>query len=343
MQGYRFLAVVSACTGALLMGCHDEIPSSPSGLESAPASGLTADLVGAPNTWEEVALAPTARYFTSAASAVNANGRTIMYVFGGATEFEGEPGIGTVEAYNIASNRWAPKASMPSGAGETNGAATINGKIYVPGGLHYTGDGYFYQNGLQIYDPLADTWTLGADMPAASSAGVSAVIGNRLYVLTGSSDTGATRNLFRYNAAQNRWTRLKTCPNYHIDGFAAAIDGKLYVTGGHGPGGVTRALDIYDPGTNQWTSGAPLPSGHSSGVGVAVAGQFYVVGGFTDEVVAYNPKTNRWVRKASFPATTARFMSGAKVEHQGKSRIVVHAGLEDGGANNARRTFVYTP
>jgi N-acetylneuraminic acid mutarotase len=105
----------------------------------------------------------------------------------------------------------------------------------------------------------------------------------------------------------------------------------------------TRALDIYNPATNTWTSGAPLPNVHSGGVGVVLAGQLYVIGGFTGEVVAYNPNTNRWVKKAPFPVPTARFMSGAKVTLDGKARIVVTVGLEDGFPNNGRATFVYTP
>lgn len=337
---------------ALLVGCRDETPSSPTAEGMTTPDGLPATLVGAPNTWEKVASAPTARYFTVAGSAVNVNGRSILYLFGGANLDEGDNGIATVEAYNIAVDRWAPKASMPTGVGSANGVGLIDGKLYVPGGSTYTGDGDLHLRILQIYDPAANAWTRGADMPAASGAGVSAVIGNRLYVLTGRDnaengcvDCGSvlTRQVFRYNAMQNRWARLKPSPNYHLEGVAAAINGKLYVTGGFGPGGATRALDIYDPATNRWTSGAALPGVHTGGVGVSLAGQFYVIGGFTGEVVAYNPKTNRWVRKASFPVPTARFMAGAKVTHAGKTRIVVHVGLEDGFPDNGQGTFVYTP
>jgi N-acetylneuraminic acid mutarotase len=356
MQAYRFLLLLTAYVGAMLVGCRGETPSSPTAIEATSTPGLTAALVGAPNTWEEVAPMPTARFFATAGSAVNPNGRSILYVFGGANLDEGDLGIATVEAYNMATDRWAPKAAMLRGAGSSNGVGFIDGKLYLPGGGSYTGDGNLHLRLLQVYDPVTDAWTRGADMPAASSSGVSGVIDNRLYVLTGRDNTylpdgtpctdcGSvfTRQLFRYNAAQNRWVRLKSSPNFHLEGAAAVINGKLYVAGGRGPEGTTRALDIYDPATNHWTSGAPLPSTHVSGVGVALAGQFYVVGGFTGEVVAYNPNTNRWVKRASFPVPTARFMSGAKVTHAGKARIVVQVGLEDGFPNNGRATFVYTP
>ena len=354
MHVYRMTSTVPVLVGALLAGCRDATPTDPT--LSPATSEPTAALVGAPNTWEQVAPAPTARFDAVAGSAVNANGRDIMYVFGGATIEEGQPGISTVENYNIASNRWGTKTGMPGGAGGINGVGNINGRLYLTGGRHYTGDDYIINPTLQVYDPRTDTWTLGADMPGASANGVSGVIQNRLYVLTGSDNTYGpdgrpcfqcpsvpTRQLFRYNPAQNRWVRLKSSPNYHIGGYAAAINGKLYVAGGGGPDGMTRALDIYNPATNSWTSGAPLPSVHFRGVGVALAGQFYVIGGETSEVVAYNPNTNRWVRKAPFPVSSARRMAGAKVTLAGKARIVVHVGLTDGSVEDGRATFVYTP
>jgi len=86
-----------------------------------------------------------------------------------------------------------------------------------------------------------------------------------------------------------------------------------------------------------------LPSAHSGGAGVVLAGQLYVVGGFTGAVVAYNPKTNRWVKKASFPVPSSRFLAAARATLDGKARIVAQAGLEDGFPNNGRATFVYTP
>ena len=128
---------------------------------------------------------PLARFSAVAGSAVNVNGRFILYVFGGANITEGEPGLSTVEAYNIATNRWTTKADLPGGLGSINGVGNINGKLYLPGGIEYTGDGYLRWPYLQVYDPAADTWTFGADMPVATSGGVAGVIDNRLYVLAG--------------------------------------------------------------------------------------------------------------------------------------------------------------
>jgi hypothetical protein len=83
MQVYRYSSALLMLTSALLVGCRDETPTDPTATLAVPTPGPTAALVGAPNTWEQVASAPTARYATVAGSALNANGRSILYVFGG--------------------------------------------------------------------------------------------------------------------------------------------------------------------------------------------------------------------------------------------------------------------
>lgn len=343
--------------GPLLGACRDEAPTEPTAAAAVAAADSLVSLVGAPNSWEQVASAPSARYSTTAATAVNVNGRSILYVFGGASIDEGQPGLNTVENYNILSDHWGTKAGMPIGAGGINGAGNINGKLYLPGGSAYNGDGYNYYRELQVYDPAANSWALATDMPFAGSGGVAGVIDNRLYVLAGFEQeanpdgspcndcpTAASRRLVRYDPATNQWATLRAAPNFHIAGVAGVIKGKLYVTGGCRPGTGTRALDIYNPATNTWTSGASLPSVHSNGVGVVLGGLFYVIGGETGEVVAYNPTNNRWIRKASFPVPDARYMSGDKVVLNGKARIVVHVGYHNGNAPDiGRATYVYTP
>src|SRR5919198_5601343 len=112
MQVHRFFPALIIFAGALLGACHDsESPTAPSKLEPAPAAGPTA-LVGASNTWEQVAPMPSARYWAVSAVATNANGRDILYLFGG-NDIEDETGdriFGSVESYNIANNIWTTKS-----------------------------------------------------------------------------------------------------------------------------------------------------------------------------------------------------------------------------------------
>jgi hypothetical protein len=125
MYAYRCSSALAVLLGALLVGCRGESPTDPTLAPATPAS--EAALVGAPNTWEQVASASWERYDAVAGTAVNANGRSIMYLFGGGTIIEGQPGMAAVENYNIASNHWGTRAHMPIGAGGSTGSATSMG------------------------------------------------------------------------------------------------------------------------------------------------------------------------------------------------------------------------
>jgi N-acetylneuraminic acid mutarotase len=354
MHAYRLTLALSTLAGGLLAGCDREEPTAP-----APPSALAAAAapIGTSNTWTKAASMPSPRESAVAGGTAGSNG--IMYLFGGldVTDNEAVHTFRTVERYVLASDRWTTRASVaPVEALAINGAGLIGGKFYLPGGKENTGNGFLKLRDLQIYTPSSDSWSRGADMPGASAAGVAGVIGGKLYVVTGEDNTYLpdgtpcedcglvlTRRLLRYDPQQNRWARKAACPQFHVGGMAGVINGKLYVTGGYGPGGTTENLDIYNPATDSWTGGAALPSVHSLGVGVALGGKLYVIGGFTGEVVAYDPATNKWTRKAPFPVPTARFMAGARVALDGKDYIVVQVGLKDGSADNGRATYVYTP
>jgi hypothetical protein len=152
VDAQRFFPALPILLGALLGGCQGEPPTEPTSPAATPTAGSTAALIGAPNTWEEVAPMPSARHSTVAGAAVNANGRSILYVFGG-MDVEDEEGIGTfgsVEAYNIANDRWATKGAVaPVETSAINGAGNIGGKFYLPGGGVQTGNGFLKLRVLQ--------------------------------------------------------------------------------------------------------------------------------------------------------------------------------------------------
>lgn len=130
--------------------------------------------------------------------------------------------------------------------------------------------------------------------------GVTGVIDNRLYVLTGcdqeNCDAFIQVEFYRYNPATDQWTTLPPPPRYHNWGFGGVIGGKFYVTG------TFRELDVYDPATNQWRTRAPMPRPRWLGARAAVGAKLYVIGGFqrnpdgSEQVVrttsVYDPATD---------------------------------------------------
>jgi N-acetylneuraminic acid mutarotase len=342
----------------LLPACRDETaplqPNTP--IDPSPA------LMAVGNSWAVKAPMPTSRIFHSAGVANDANGQPTLYVFGG-TDGEVE-GFSTVEAYDPATNNWTTQPPSQMVVDEVrffNGVGRIGNELYLPGGDKETGNGNARLTVLQVYDPVRNTWTRKADMPRGSSDGVSGVIDGKLYVLHATElidveceecGTRPTRRLFRYDPVTDTWAKLAWCPNFHRFGMAGVIDGKFYVAGGHNAADDSAdKLDIYDPATNRWSSGRPLPSPRSGGSAAVLGGKLYVIGGFTgefggedrtDEVLAYNPKTNRWTTKTPLPTVRA-WMAAAKVLIAGQAHIVAVGGQASVGQDFFPETFVYTP
>jgi N-acetylneuraminic acid mutarotase len=201
--------------------------------------------------------------------------------------------------------------------------------------------------GLYAYDPAANTWTARRSLPNAGHRGVTGVIGDKLYVLTGcgagADCDGPAIAFYRYDPGTDQWTTLPAPANAHGEGAAGVIGGKFYVAGGEEGDG--RRLDVYDPGTNTWTAKAALPNGRRSAAGVALGAKLYVIGGFvrnsngTETVVkttsVYNPASNTWSHVAPLPAANASLLA-TRVVIGGSARIEAVGGA--GAGNNLQFT-----
>lgn len=229
-------------------------------------------------------------------------------------------------AYNIVARTWHDDLAVRPFVGNHHAAEVFNGKLYVFGGL---GKG---EGKVQIYDPMTNSWSLGADMPFAAGSSSSAVIGGQIYVAGGIVGSSTTNQLAKYNPATNAWTLLAPMKQGRNHAASGTDGTKLYVFGGRGSGSGDanvlangfNTLQIYNPATNTWISSldpgsnlAPLPQARG-GMGKAayLNGKFYVMGGETKNGAnatennvykrtdVYNPKTNTW--QLGTPLPTAR-------------------------------------
>jgi N-acetylneuraminic acid mutarotase len=330
--------------GAGGIGCQDNNIVAPTASEPAAASS---QLLLATSGWSTKANMPTARSGLAITTVLNSQGQSIVYALGGyATGFTK---LGTVEAYNVSTNTWSTKPSLPF-VGQPK-VGVIGGKLYTV----CLDDCNFYPStfsaaSLWVYDPGTNAWTQKANMPVYMTSGLTGVINGKLYVLNtftqmfcGGDDCGEeTPHLYRYDPASNTWTSLRDCPAKHIDGAAAVVNGKFYVAGGS-----SKKLHVYDPATNSWSEKAQTLRRRWGAAGAHLQGEFYVIGGRDSlgnslrSVQAYNPATNTWVNKP--PLLTARVDLGAtRVLVDGQQRIVTIGG-QNRSYNALRTTEAYTP
>lgn len=229
--------------------------------------------------------------------------RTI-YAIGGVTAGGTTAGV---LAYDLETDRWSSKASLPAGRQAGDGATLIGGRIYAPGGYNSSN---ILTKSLFAYDPMANRWASKASMPITSGCGASHSINGKLYVLTGCTGTTSAPSglLHRYDPSTNTWIARKSAPHPHRYPAAGVIGGKLYVVGGNnGSGGTSATLDVYDPATNTWVTRASMPTPRGGAPGAVIGGMLYVIGGrnaagnYIRTVEAYNPVTNRWLTKVRLP------------------------------------------
>jgi N-acetylneuraminic acid mutarotase len=318
--------------------CQDT-PTEPEQPREPVAELSTAASAVASNTWITQANMPTDRVNTTAATVTDAQGRSVLYVIGGRVSYSDanfcSAGLSKVQAYDASANTWRTRAPFPHPIQYTNGAAVINGKIYMTGGC----TGYkSYHGWTWMYDPATNTWTEKASMPVATWAGNTGVIGNKLYVLSscaGQEDCGTSTDLFfgSYNPGTNAWSSLPLPPSGsgHLFGGSAVIGGKFYAAGGDNNG----LVEVYDPATSRWSSGRAMPTPRRSFASAAVAAKLYAIGGerssdFTPVTTTsvYDPATDSWKDLAPVPRGSGD--AAGRVFVNGKPRIELVGGPRPG-------------
>lgn len=135
--------------------------------------------------WRTKATSPTRRF--DAASAV-LDGR--IYVIGG-----GSPAEDRVTAYDPSNDQWLTNFSpLPRPLTQAS-AVTVNGRIYVFGGLDQNGNAV---DTVYEYNPSTDRWRTVNRMPAVRYGAAVSSQSSRVYVVGGRNGSGSTTtNVFR--------------------------------------------------------------------------------------------------------------------------------------------------
>jgi N-acetylneuraminic acid mutarotase len=326
----RLLAVAVIAMG--FAACSNDTTAPEEPISAAlPETAVAA--AAAASSWTARADMPsTERWGLATVTVTNAAGQSVVYAIGGATSTRAS--LGKVMAYNVATNSWSYKASLPIPLYWTNGAGVIGGKIYISGGLSgHKG----YRDVLFMYDPARNRWTQKRAMPNTSFRGVTTVLNDKLYVVTGCDqedcDQFEPRAFYRYDPVTDMWATLPPAPHTHNWGMGGAIGGKFYVTS-------FGNLDVYDPVTNLWTTKAPMPSQRWLGGGAVLGSKLYVIGGYrrnpdgsttagVRNVSVYDPNTDAWTTGAQLPTARAS-IPAVKVKLNGQARIELIGGSRPG-------------
>ncbi|NHC14407.1 Kelch repeat-containing protein [Motilibacter deserti] len=206
-----------------------------------------------------------------------------LLVFGGSTDaFSGAQSASW--SYDPTADAWTALPALPTARGGA-GAAVLDGKVYVAGGM--TEDGAS-TGVVEVYDPVTRTWSAAPALPTArDNPGVAAlrgslyVFGGRTRLASGATSVATHTTVEAYDPASRTWSAKAPMPTGRRTMATAVVDGKAVLIGGEvAPDG--SAFDVaeqYDPAADAWRVLRRIPTPrHGASVGV-VDGQVHVVGG----------------------------------------------------------------
>jgi N-acetylneuraminic acid mutarotase len=195
--------------------------------------------------------------------------------------------------------------TMPSPMYETRSehvAVTLNsGEVLVAGGWDFT----IHLISAEVYNPLADTWTVtGNDMFSAHSTGAAVKLSDGKVLVTGGYN--GTMNVTAsdlFNPLTNQWSvaaPLLAARSYHT--ATLLTDGRVLVTGGYDGTTNLAECELYNPTTNSWSSADSLNTGRAYHTATLLNdGKVLVTGGYNpaagfqlSSAELYDPATNTW-------------------------------------------------
>ncbi|WII70535.1 kelch repeat-containing protein [Bdellovibrio sp. 22V] len=289
----------------------------------------------AANQWETFAsLKSSTRYLHTA----NIAGKYLV-ILGGLPGTNYNSPVTTPEKLDISGFLWKSEASLSIARFIPTAALLKNGKVLVAGGV-YTSPSLGYPVTTEIFDPVTNTWSTGADSTAPRARATATVLQNGKVLVVGGQDSANILNTTDiYDPDSNTWTAGPLLTKARSGHTATLLpNGKVLVLGGTGDfGGSIRPaeVEIYDPDTNTWSLGAnmPTPCYYPSATLVpgGAGGKVVVIGGQTATYLTaaqiYDVATNTWTIGASM--TTGR-VAHAAVRMGGK--IFVAAGYNSSSA-----------
>src|SRR5262249_6685803 len=133
-------------------------------------------------------------------------------------------------------------------------AATIQGKIYIPGGFNDQ-DPVKIDPTLRVYDIAGNSWSALAPLPTGvDNYAMAADTQQGVLYVTGGDAVGAlVSNVQAYDTRNSAWQALAPMKTARRSHEAALINGKLYVVGGLGVLGGLADGEVFDFQTGQWS------------------------------------------------------------------------------------------
>jgi len=217
--------------------------------------------------------------------------------------------LARVDVYDPQTDSWELGSNMPEPLGG-GAVCTLDGKIYVTGGMTDNGTTEQFFKSVYMYDPELDEWTSRADMISARGFHMSLVYGGKIYVFGGTEQGDGAGEV--YDPEQDQWTAIASIPQPVQDYGGCVLDNAIYLLGGvvSPPAGLPY-IQKYLPDEDQWSMYGLMPDGIRRHMLHLFGETMYLFGGYrnsegyekySDAVDAY--ELSKLALDQSWPDTT---------------------------------------
>jgi hypothetical protein len=230
------------------------------------------------------------------------------------------------------------RASMQYPRRSHSASLLPDGKVMVVGGVS-TGSTYAP---VEIYDPAADQWSLGPELPARYGHIQATLPDGRILVAGGWNGLTKLTDAYLFNQTTGLWTEVGSLHTAFNQGATTVVlnNGKVLVFNG-------ANAELFDPITETWSvaSEVPYPSDGASAT-TLTDGRILVAGGqplspggnATSAAKIYDPATDEWTITTQMPI--ARAYHSASLMEDGKVLLASGLTLPSGFAPNSS---IYDP
>src|SRR4051812_13462801 len=202
-----------------------------------------------------------------AAHTVVAAGSAI-YVLGGSN--------GQLDVDRFDGRKWTVATQLPRGALNAPAAVTLDGRIYVTGGFEAQTN--LPSDGVEIYDPQANTWSDGPPLPAPRGGHAAVVLDGKIHLLGGGNSQSTLADHTVFDPATQTWSEAAPLPRSEGSVAAVVFHGTLYAIGGRSGPGDYGDVYLYDAAHDRWAHGPSIPP-RGTGGAVVYKNAIYYVGG----------------------------------------------------------------
>lgn len=264
-------------------------------------------VIGAYSQWTKVNAPTPIVTYNALATQVYLDGT--LYMFGGA------PGLSqaTAGAWSFDTKtpdaQWKTLASLPIPR-VSSYAAAVNGKIYIIGGFYIANNTRVTTPEVLEYDPATNKYTTKKTMPTATYGMAGAVIGSKIYVMSGIAGGAYSNSTQVYDVETDTWASQNNTLYSAIYPTASVIGNDIYMLGGQTTGLFATVLKgTVSAGNISWKKIGDFPKAITAMASGVLGGNLFVAGGSDADGASgttykYDASKDKWSVSFTMPVAT---------------------------------------